>query len=122
MDKSELIAALRETGIVSKENDANGVRVLLTLNDFEKMGEKKDKSLLEKRVRLAQFWGILITSGCLILTTVWGMSSSRNEVRYISKSGYVLKLTDNFEDRCLIPDSKETGYRLSDLTGVPLCK
>ncbi|EKA7375239.1 hypothetical protein OL330_004536, partial [Vibrio parahaemolyticus] len=43
MNKSELIDALKETGIVAKENDANGVRVLITLNDNESIKSKNEK-------------------------------------------------------------------------------
>jgi hypothetical protein len=72
MNKSELIEALRETGIVSKENDANGVRVLLTINDYETLKSKSEKATTEIKLKVAQFCGITITALCLTITTIWG--------------------------------------------------
>jgi len=125
MDKSELIEALRETGIVSKENDANGVRILLTLNDFETIQSKSKTIKTENNLKTAQFWGVIITVFCLIATTIWGVTSANKEyVKLIPRSGYVLKITENGNKRCILPEvsDKDEIKELVDYIGLHVCK
>ena len=123
MDKSELIDVLRETGIVSKENYANGVRVLLTLNDFETLKSKTNQSILDKKLKKVQFWGIIITALCLIATTFWGiLSKNTNSIQYIPRNHYILKLTDGGKEKCLIPEVPANRvYTLERVTGIKSC-
>ena len=125
MDKSELIEALRETGIVSKENDANGVRVLLTVNDYETIKSKLETTKKDNNLKTAQFWGIIVTIICLIATTIWGVASTDKEsVKYIPRSGYVLMITDNETKRCILPEVADR-YMVKELVeniGIDVCQ
>ena len=125
MDKQELIEALRETGIVPKENDANGIRVLLTVNDYETLKSKSEKSIIENRLKLAQFWGIILTAICLIISTIWGVLSPKSKtVKLIPRTGYVLKITDSGNERYILPEvrDKRIILQLQDTTGLKACE
>lgn len=125
MDKSELIEALRETGIVSKQNDANGVRVLLTVNDFETIKSKSETTKKENNLKTAQFWGVIFTVCFLIITTIWGVASTNKEsIKYIPRSGYVLKITENGNKRCILLEVADRDI-IQDLvtdTGLSVCQ
>jgi len=123
MDESELISVLRETGIVSKENDANGVRIILTINDNETLKSKSDKSELNLKLKNTQFWAILITSVCLMLTTLFAtLSNFSDTTEYIPRPGYIHKLTNGGKESCFIPEvPKKQADRLQQLTGIKPC-
>ena len=122
MTKDDLIQALRDTGIVSKENDANGIRILVTHNDSETIEEQLTAARWRRRLELAQTIGIIVTTVCLIATTAWGIVKSKDESpHYISRGAYVVKIQGN--SRCLllestIPDIVEFIKRN---TGLPQC-
>ncbi|EGQ7741025.1 MULTISPECIES: hypothetical protein [Vibrio] len=123
MNKSELIDALKETGIVAKENDANGVRVLITLNDNESIKSKNEKGYWDLKLKQAQFWAVILTVVCLIISTTWGVfSQSTPEAQYIPRDGYVLKLTNGGKSKCMIPEVNENQTKMyTKLTGVEPC-
>ena len=123
MTKDELIEALRETGIVTKKNDANGIRILLTQNDLETIQEKRTAARRRRRLELAQTTGIVVTAACLIVTTIWGIVREKEEkATYIPRSGYIVKIRGNTQ--CLLiekitPDFVEA---MKEKTGIPACE
>lgn len=123
MQKTELIEALKETGIVSNEKDGNGIRLLLTVNDHEPLMEKRSAALLQKRLQTAQFWGIIITAFCLILSTIWGNLSQIRDVHYLEMQNYVLRISDSGKNRCFIPVINQEYQldQLTEITGVGAC-
>lgn len=123
MNKSELIDVLKETGIVAKQNDANGLRVLITLNDNESIKSKNEKGEWDLKLKQAQFWAVILTVVCLIISTAWGvLSQSAPEAQYIPRDGYVLKLTNGGKSKCIITEVNENQTKIyTKLTGIEPC-
>lgn len=123
MDKNDLIAALRDTGIVNVEKDGNGIRVLLTLNDLETLKEKKDRDIKQQRLIAIQSVGIIVTALILISTTFFNFSSSVEKYIYFSQRGYILRINKETAERCIIVNSSHENviYVHKETTGLSLC-
>ncbi len=105
MDKNDLIDALRESGIVNSKNDANGIRVILTLNDQETLKEKNDKNKNQQRLIRIQSIAIVVTTIFLILTTFFSFSNSVEKYIYLPQKGYILRINKENSQRCIIVNS-----------------
>ena len=120
MNKEELVEALKESGIVARDKDNLGAKIFVTLNDFdETMGEKASKAARARRLQHIQFWSLLITMICVVLTTL-ATYFSNNDYEYFQNSGYVLRYSPGSGETCVIPETP-TIASVQQQLGKKLC-
>lgn len=120
MNKEELVEALKESGIVSQNNDNLGAKLFVTINDFdENMGAKAGKAARDRKLQIVQFWSLLITMICLLLTTS-ATYFDNSSYEYFQNSGYVLRYSPSNGETCVIPETP-TIATVQQQLGKKLC-
>ena len=79
---------------------------------------------IENKQKVAHFWLTIITAMCLIIVTIFSVISiNDNSDHYISKRGYVVKITGSGKKTCLISlvSDEKVLDEIIDETGIYPC-
>ena len=120
MDSKEFIEALRDTGLVSNNPDGKGLKIYVTVNDFdEEMGEKRNREKWSTIFIRLQSIALVVTMICLIFTTIYSVSKPK-KYEYFSRNQYILKYNNDTGELCVIPETPTVEFTQKSL-GKIIC-
>lgn len=79
---------------------------------------------IEYKLKIAQFWGIIVIAFCIIVITISDIIATyKEQVEYIPRRDYVLKIIDNGKKMCILLEVENDKAILDilDRTGLDTC-
>ena len=79
---------------------------------------------IENKLKIAQFWLIIIIAVCLIIVTIFNVVATNNHPdHYVTKNGFIVKISDSGKKKCLISlvKDQEIVNEIIFETGIEPC-